>query len=138
MTEWANEGVYRLGNDPVNPTKVYVGLSKNIERRIAEHHAGHKDKFSSQLLYRLPLLTNLRLDDWPVVEEHETLCNMRLLGIKNVRGSGYVHNMDFPSKWRVAFEQICARFDLCYTCGKGGHKAAECDAQRFSDWNNGF
>jgi hypothetical protein len=137
MTEWANEGVYRLGNDPVNPTKVYVGKSENIERRIAEHHAGPKNKFSTELLYRLPLLTKTHIDDPAMLEEHETLCNMKLLGIRNVEGS--VHcNMSYPSDWRIAFKLICARFNLCYTCGKAGHMASKCDAPRFSDWNNGF
>jgi hypothetical protein len=136
LTAFANEGVYRLGDDPENPTKVYVGYSDNIAQRIARHHAEEGNSFARGLMYRLPLLTRERYDDGVVLEQCETVHNMKLLGIDNVRGGMCCQPEPFHRS--IALKSITHLFKLCSNCAQPGHYAASCTNHRFSNWTSGF
>jgi hypothetical protein len=123
-----HEGVYRVADRPEPPHQVYVGYSDDIERRLEQHaSAGFK--------HRLPLLSTERRGRGR--EVLETLCNMKALGITNVRGAHHLR-FRYLNEKRAAFREICQEFRLCFHCGQTGHVAPNCDRPAFSAWDSGF
>ena len=117
-----DEGVYRIADRPDPPHKVYVGHSKDIEARIAQHARGEGNAFAKGFQYRLKLLSHETRGKGR--EALETLTNMLALGIANVRGAHHSTPVLTHDQKRAAFREICHEFDRCFRCGKPGHTSS--------------
>jgi hypothetical protein len=107
---------------------IYVGQSKNIERRILQHMNGRGAKFTRRHKptgVRLARLGNID-GAGDSGERQEVLLQMRMHGMELVRGWKYVNNTlsvsdiaDIKSNW-------IEMFNLCRICMEPGHMAAAC------------
>ena len=110
--------------------RVYVGSSKNVERRIAQHRAGSGSAYTR--LYKptgvlLPRLGNVE-GDGDAAERDETLRYMSLRGIPMVRGWKFTQVIMPFSDFDEAEANIRELFDLCRRCGRAGHFMTKCTA----------
>ena len=110
--------------------RVYVGSSKNVKRRIAQHQAGTGSAYTR--LYKptgvlLPRLGNVE-GDGDAAERDETLRYMSLRGIPMVRGWKFTQVIMPFSDFDEAEANIRELFDLCRRCGRAGHFMTKCTA----------
>ena len=129
----SSAGVYVLKNT-VDDT-YYVGKSDNVEARISEHLAGTGAActlISGPTSISVAPLTKGSAEDLESWERDETLERMHKHGLDKVRGWIYSTSWAKLSDEtrRQAWEQICARKELCYKCGDKSHFAAQCGASR--------
>jgi predicted GIY-YIG superfamily endonuclease len=110
--------------------RVYVGSSKDVPKRIAQHTAGYGSAYTR--LYRptgvqLPRLGNIE-GDGDAAERDETLRYMMIRGIHLVRGWKF-SRVDMPTEeFDEAEANIRELFDLCRRCGYKGHFCTQCRA----------
>lgn len=110
--------------------RVYVGSSKDVERRISQHMAGTGSAYTR--VYRptgvqLPRLGNVE-GDGDAAERDETLRYMMQRGIPYVRGWKFAR-VDMPEEeFEEAEANIRELFDLCRRCGYKGHFCTQCRA----------
>ena len=131
------DGVYVLEVD--HPLiKRYVGSSENIPNRIAQHQNGSgakciKSATSVQKIDASQLLTTRMggetLTQW---ERRETLEQCYKHGINGVRGWIWTFDEHSGEQRKQIFQNVCADKDLCYSCGRGGHKG--CAQKTKPDW----
>ena len=127
-------GVYVL---KLSDNTYYVGQSTNKEARIEQHRTGGGASFTAELgstsVSTAPFTMGQTtdLEGW---ERAETLERMHKHGINNVRGWVYVTPVMSPQQREDAFQQICARKQLCSTCGRPSHFAAQCFANGKATW----
>ena len=131
------DGVYVLEVD--HPLiKRYVGSSENIPNRIAQHQNGSgakciKSATSVQKIDASQLLTTRMggetLTHW---ERRETLEQCYKHGINSVRGWIWTFDEHSGEQRKQIFQNVCADKDLCYSCGRGGHKG--CAQKTKPDW----
>jgi hypothetical protein len=110
--------------------RVYVGSSKNVQRRIQQHRAGTGSAFTRA--YRptgtlLPRLGNVQ-GDGDAAERDETLRYMFLRGIPLVRGWKFTQVIMPFKDFDEAESNIRELFDLCRRCGRTGHYITNCPA----------
>jgi predicted GIY-YIG superfamily endonuclease len=110
--------------------RVYVGSSKNVKRRIAQHQSGYGSAFTRA--YKptgtiLPRLGNIQ-GDGDAAERDETLRYMFLRGIPMVRGWKFSQVIMPFSDFNEAESNIRELFDLCRRCGRPGHFITKCTA----------
>lgn len=110
--------------------RVYVGSSKNVEQRIAQHLAGTGSAYTR--LFKptgvlLPRLGNV-VGDGDAAERDETLRYMSLRGIPMVRGWKFTQVIMPFSDFDEAEANIRELFDLCRRCGRAGHFMTKCTA----------
>ena len=105
-------GVYvlQLENDCI-----YVGKShQNVEGRVKEHFTSGGSAFTKKFrpISQLPTLTQVT-SDLESFERAETLEQMWVRGIKNVRGWQYTKLYLTEFEYESIFRQMCERKDLC-------------------------
>lgn len=110
--------------------RVYVGSSKNVERRVAQHMAGTGSAYTKA--YKptgvlLPRLGNVG-GEGDAAERDETLRYMMLRGIPYVRGWKFTQVVMNPCEFDEAEANIRELFDLCRKCGYKGHFMTQCRA----------
>ena len=127
-------GVYVL---KLSDNTYYVGQSTNKEARIEQHRTGGGASFTAELgstSVSVAPFTMGQTTDLEAWERAETLERMHKHGINNVRGWVYVTPVMSPHQREDAFQQICARKQLCSTCGRPSHFAAQCFANGKATW----
>ena len=107
---------------------VYVGKSRDVERRVRQHSSGKGASFTKAYKptgRRLPRLGTLSGDgDGP--ERDETLRWMYKLGPQRVRGWKYCTKTLTPTDLLEIEANIREMFDFCRRCGKPGHFSPGC------------
>ncbi len=129
-----NQGVYVIGFDGL-PFSRYVGYSEHIEARIEKHRNGSGAAClkGATNIVRLPQIASVghSADSW---EREETLTQMFLHGVDNVRGWHYcTPTALFPTLRQEAVKNICSHRSLCVRCGGSGHFVKDC-LGKLSGW----
>ena len=110
--------------------RVYVGSSKDVPRRLAQHSRGYGSAYTKA--YKptgilLPRLGNIE-GDGDAAERDETLRYMMLRGVAFVRGWKFARVEMPPEEYEEAEANIRELFDLCRRCGYKGHFCTHCRA----------
>ena len=110
--------------------RVYVGSSKDVPRRLAQHSSGAGSAYTR--VYKptgvlLPRLGNVE-GDGDAAERDETLRYMMLRGVPFVRGWKFARVDMPPAEYDEAESNIRELFDLCRKCGYKGHFCTHCRA----------
>ena len=130
----SKKGVYVLR---LEDSTYYVGKSTDIEARILQHKSGNGASFTASLgetAVSVALMTRGSIEDLEAWERAETLERMYKHGIRNVRGWMFVTPVLSTEQQELAFQQICARKELCSICGRHTHFAAQCFANGRVAW----
>ena len=110
--------------------RVYVGSSKDVPRRLAQHLKGTGSAYTRAYPptgVLLPRLGNVE-GDGDASERDETLRYMMLRGVSHVRGWKFAR-VDMPTEeCEEAEANIRELFDLCRRCGYKGHFCTHCKA----------
>jgi len=120
----------------LNPSRAYIGSSHDIVRRRHQHLNGSGATAAAGLTVSLPLLTTKVVGCMKTRELLETLANMRLMGIANVKGAQFLS--DSLQDYRSAFKAIVHQYDLCAKCGGEGHYISACTKADFIRWTEPF
>ena len=115
--------------------RVYVGSSRNLDRRIEQHQGGFGSAFTKVYKptgVRLPRLGNIS-GDGDAAERDETLRYMYQRGIPFVRGWKFTQVAMPPEDFEEAEANIRELFELCRKCGYKGHFITQCKAT-FDRW----
>jgi hypothetical protein len=126
--------VLHLEND-----KIYVGESINPTKRIKDHFSGRGSswtKVNKPFKYIEPL-TPPQNHLWELTE---TLIQMNLHGIDNVRGSLFTTPNQFSEEEKVMAAQLyCELNNRCRNCGGPDHFASQClSGSTKSSWVSNF
>ena len=130
----AARGVYVL---ELNGGGFYVGKSENVQARVQQHLAGvgssrycvARGGVKRVLSTLTPAQENLA--GW---EQSETLAQMRLRGVGNVRGFEWTTQVLKPTDYQTIRTLQLGTADLCRKCGGEGHFAAQCGTRRKQAW----
>lgn len=130
----AARGVYVL---ELNGGGFYVGKSENVQARVQQHLAGAgssrycvaRGGVKRVLSTLTPAQDNLA--GW---EQSETLAQMRLRGVDNVRGFEWTTHVLKPTDYQTIRTLQLGTADLCRKCGGEGHFAAQCGTRRKQAW----
>ena len=112
--------------------RVYVGVSRDVEKRIAQHLSGSGSAFTRFYRptgVRLPRLGNVS-GSGDAVERDETLRYMYLKGMSFVRGWKYTQVNLSEKDYEEAESNIRELYDLCRRCGGKGHFMSQCKCTR--------
>jgi predicted GIY-YIG superfamily endonuclease len=108
--------------------KYYIGKTKNIEKRWADHLAGNGSGWTKKykpISLITTVLSTSYFDEDKYVKEY-----MSKYGIDNVRGGSYVE-IELSEFHKEALKmEIWAAKDLCTQCGRAGHFVKDCNAKR--------
>jgi predicted GIY-YIG superfamily endonuclease len=120
--------------------RVYVGTSKDVERRISQHINGCGAAFTRTFKPTgkiLPRLGNVS-GSGDAAERDETLRYMYLKGMLFVRGWKYTQLELSVKDYEDAESNIRELYDLCRRCGGKGHFVSQCRCtrDRFGDLIN--
>ena len=115
--ELVRSGVYVIQH---GDGTLYVGKSQNIDSRIAEH----KKEWGN--VKEVSTITPPIANDFESWERNETLAQMNVHGIDQVRGWKYTSSTLTHHQKQSIQEEIVEKYDLCRLCGKHGHFANEC------------
>jgi len=130
-----SSGVYRL---KLSDNKYYIGKSHEIERRIWCHLHDNGSAWTKKhnVIERLPLLTDSK--DSKLWELEETLENIYLFGIDNVRGSMF-SRIILSNEEKIKSGQLyCEMYDLCTKCGSNKHYVKDCVSDCEESWVDKF
>jgi hypothetical protein len=104
--------------------KYYVGKTTDIDFRIETHMQNHGSAFTKK--YPPIELVNLIETNDEYDETKYTLKYMEIYGIENVRGASFCNINLSREEYALINKMILGSTDKCYTCGQGGHFAADC------------
>ena len=110
--------------------RVYVGASRDVNRRIAQHVAGTGSAYTRAYKptgVRLPRLGNVA-GTGDAAERDETLRYMQQRGIPYVRGWRFSQVSMSTEEFAEAEANIRELFNLCRRCGYHGHFINRCRA----------
>jgi predicted GIY-YIG superfamily endonuclease len=104
--------------------KYYVGITNDLQRRLAEHEAGTGSAYTKKypivrIFHQEPLTSDFQ-EDMKVKEL------MGKYGVDNVRGGKYSRVKLTKEEKRLLEAEIEHASQLCYNCKKTGHVAANC------------
>lgn len=104
--------------------RYYVGVSANVDQRIASHFGGEGCAWTQ----KYPVIRTILVR--PIQNSHDenntTKDYMTKYGIDNVRGGAYAQVELSVGERRVLEKELCSVSASCYKCGGPGHLAAEC------------
>ena len=106
--------------------KIYVGESNNPNKRIKDHFSGSGSSWTkvNKPFKSFEPLTPPQNHLWELTE---TLRQMNLHGIDNVRGSLFTNPKPFTTTEKVMAAQLyCELNNLCRRCGGTNHFASQC------------
>ena len=108
--------------------RVYVGRSKNVERRVSAHISGSGSAFTKAFPPTGVILPRLGRVSGSIeaAERDETLRYMFLRGIQVVRGWKYTRIDMSSEEVDEAEANIRELYDLCRRCGHPGHFMGKC------------
>tara|TARA_B100002051_G_C16719267_1_gene631339 strand:- start:175 stop:732 length:558 start_codon:yes stop_codon:yes gene_type:complete len=118
--------------------KYYVGESSNIRQRIWAHENGGGSAWSKKYKYIRPikLITKPQDSFW---ELSETLEQMYVHGINNVRGSMFTKPFELSKEEKIMAAQLyCEKHNLCRNCGEPGHFINQCKNEKVAPWVKQF
>jgi hypothetical protein len=125
--------VLRLDNN-----KFYVGESINPKKRIKEHFNGRGTTWTkiNKPLRSFDPLTPPQNHLWELTE---TLRQMNLHGINNVRGSLFTNPKPFSATEKIMAAQLyCELNGFCRRCGEPNHFISQCNSLHMSSWVYNF
>tara|TARA_B100001094_G_scaffold91385_1_gene87370 strand:- start:766 stop:1317 length:552 start_codon:yes stop_codon:yes gene_type:complete len=130
-----NKGVYVL---KLTNNKYYIGESNDIDKRVWVHmnKAGSAWTKKYDVLKREETITNPQDAFW---ELNETLEQMKLHGIDNVRGSMFTNPYELSMNEKISAAQlVCEKYNLCRKCGGSDHFITQCKGNEMADWVSNF
>jgi hypothetical protein len=128
------KGVYVL---ELKDGKYYVGESRDIRYRMWTHVNLNGPAWTQKygVIKRITTITNEMNTFW---ELNETLEQMKLRGIENVRGSMF-SNIQLTREQRgLAAQLVCEKEGLCRKCGDESHFEDRCKQIHKSSWMSAF
>jgi hypothetical protein len=129
-----NAGVYRL---ELANNKIYVGSSNDIKKRIWYHEQDNGSAWTKKYHF-VKQLKPLTSSDSPFWELEETLENMHLYGIDNVRGSMFTKIYLNRKDKILAAQLYCEMYNLCRKCGSSQHFVTYCRSNKVEPWVHKF
>lgn len=130
-----NKGVYVI---KLESNKYYVGQSNNINKRLWVHENGGGSSWTKKysMVSREGTITKIQSYFW---ELSETLEQMAIHGIDNVRGSMFTNPNNLSRKDKIYAAQLfCEMKDLCRKCGKDNHYISSCNSKSKASWVSNF
>lgn len=124
-------GIYALQD---SSGRIYVGKSNNKALRIKQHQDGQGTPFLVPPLTEIQLQTLSIPNDLESWLRNETLTQMYLKGIDQVRGWMFTAPALPPIQRHQAYLQVCEKFDLCRKCGRHTHLTIDCRARSVAYW----
>ena len=117
--------------------KYYVGESINVRKRVWTHVNLNGAAWTRQygVIGRIPTISPQMGALW---ELNETLEQMRLRGIDNVRGSMFSNIRLTQDQRKVAASLYCEKENLCRQCGSHTHFEAQCEQSSKTPWMGDF
>jgi hypothetical protein len=117
--------------------KYYVGESVDVRKRMWSHvnlnGAAWTRKYA--MIERLPTISPKMTAFW---ELNETLEQMKLRGIDNVRGSMFSNIRLTQDQRQVAVSLYCEKENLCRKCGSHAHLEPRCEQISETSWMSDF
>ena len=118
--------------------KYYVGESINPQKRIKDHFNGRGSTWT-KINKPLSFFDPLTLPQENLWELTETLRQMNLHGIDNVRGSLFTNPTELSHYDKVMAAQLfCELNNLCRKCGDSNHFAGQCISINKASWVYNF
>jgi len=130
----SNSGIYRI---LLEKDKIYVGRSIDIKKRINSHKKSSGSSWTKKYPYvkRLDTITN---NNTLFSELEETIKNMALYGINNVRGSMF-RKINLTRTEKIYAAQLyCEMYNLCSRCGSNEHFIGNCKQNHVEPWVHKF
>ena len=117
--------------------KYYVGESVDVRHRVWSHVNLNGSAWTKKynVIKRIPTITSQMNDFW---ELNETLEQMKLRGIDNVRGSMFSNIQLSQGQRGLASHLLCEKDDLCRKCGSHAHFEKDCNQTNRSSWMQDF
>ena len=118
--------------------KYYVGESTNIKQRMWAHENGNGSGWTRNYKFvtQIKPLTKPQDSFW---ELSETLEQMNVYGINNVRGSMFTKPFELSKEEKVMAAQLyCEKHNLCRNCGEPGHFINQCKNETVAPWVKQF
>tara|TARA_B100000212_G_C27216830_1_gene465486 strand:- start:8 stop:457 length:450 start_codon:yes stop_codon:yes gene_type:complete len=117
--------------------KYYVGESTNIDKRI-DKHFNNKGSFWTRKYPPLEILKPIIPHQNHFWELTETLHQMNIHGIDNVRGSLFTKEIITKSEKIMAAQLFCELNNYCRKCGRKDHFINQCNYDNTISWVNNF
>ena len=117
--------------------KYYVGESCDVRYRMWSHVNYNGSAWTRKygVIKRIPTLTKEMNTFW---ELNETLKQMKMHGIDNVRGSMFSNIQLTGEQRRFAIQLYCEKERCCRKCGSHAHFESQCNHTEISSWMRDF
>ena len=107
--------------------KFYVGKSRNVTKRYAEHLNGVASFWTKK--YKPVAIDKVIENVSPFEEDKMTKEYMSIHGINNVRGGSYVKEILDSTEMELIKKEIWGAKNLCTRCGRDSHFIKNCYAK---------